>query len=704
MTRVWPGSPFPLGATWNGEGVNFAIFSEAATAIELCLFDSPNLETETERIRLTERTDNVWHAYLPDIRPDHLYGYRVDGPWDPGTGLRFNRHKLLIDPYARAITNGLQWHDAVFGYDVNDPAGDVRLDLSDSSPYVPRCVVIDHTFPWGDDKPPRVPWHRTVIYEAHVRGMTMLHPDVPEHLRGTYLGLASDPIIEHLHSLNVTAIELMPVHHSIPERRMADAGLTNYWGYNTLGFFAPDARFATGNRGWQVREFKSMVKRLHRAGIEVLLDVVYNHTAEGNHLGPTLSFRGIDNVAYYRLDPSDPRYYIDFTGTGNTFNVPHRRAMQLLMDSLRYWVTEMHVDGFRFDLASALARDLYEVNRLGRFFDIIRQDPVISRVKLIAEPWDLGEGGYQVGNFPVGWAEWNGKYRDTVRRFWRGDNRQIADMAYRLSGSSDLYGDDERSPHASINYVTSHDGFTLRDLVSYERKHNEANAEGNRDGTDANWSSNWGIEGPTGEMRIVELRERVMYNFLATLAFSQGVPMISHGDEMGRTQDGNNNAYCQDNPLTWMKWDLDARARRLLSFAQAVFAMRAANPVLRRRTFFHGQPITHTGTKDVSWLRATGEEMTAEDWQDPRRHIIAMLIHGRATDERDERGRLATGETVLFAVNGGGRSRRFKPPNLEENGRWIEALNTARPGSRLVRSHAVSLVARSCILFRYELL
>ena len=704
MTRVWPGSPFPLGATWNGEGVNFAIFSEAATAIELCLFDSPNLETETERIRLTERTDHVWHAYLPDIRPDHLYGYRVDGPWDPGRGLRFNRHKLLIDPYARAITNGLQWHDAVFGYDVNDPAGDVRLDLSDSSPYVPRCVVIDHTFPWGDDKPPRVPWHRTVIYEAHVRGMTMLHPDVPEHLRGTYLGLASDPIIEHLRSLNVTAIELMPVHHSIPERRISDAGMTNYWGYNTLGFFAPDARFATGNRGWQVREFKSMVKRLHRAGIEVLLDVVYNHTAEGNHLGPTLSFRGIDNVAYYRLDPSDPRYYIDFTGTGNTFNVPHRRAMQLLMDSLRYWVTEMHVDGFRFDLASALARDLHAVNRLGRFFDIIRQDPVISRVKLIAEPWDLGEGGYQVGNFPVGWAEWNGKYRDTVRRFWRGDNRQIADMAYRLSGSSDLYGDDERSPHASINYVTSHDGFTLRDLVSYERKRNEANAEDNRDGTDANWSSNWGIEGPTGEMRIVELRERVMYNFLATLAFSQGVPMISHGDEMGRTQDGNNNAYCQDNPLTWMKWDLDARARKLLSFAQAVFAMRAANPVLRRRTFFHGQPITQTGTKDVSWLRATGEEMTAEDWQDPRRHIMAMLIHGRATDERDERGRLATGETVLFALNGGGRSRRFKPPKLEENGRWIEAMNTARPGSRLVRGDAVSLVARSCILFRYELL
>jgi glycogen operon protein len=409
-------------------------------------------------------------------------------------------------------------------------------------------------------------------------------------------------------------------------------------------------------------------------------------------------------VAYYRLDPSDRRYYIDFTGTGNTFNVPHRRAMQLLMDSLRYWVTEMHVDGFRFDLASALARELYSVNRLGRFFDIVRQDPVISRVKLIAEPWDLGEGGYQVGNFPVGWAEWNGKYRDTVRRFWRGDNKQVADMAYRLSGSSDLYGDDERSPHASINYVTSHDGFTLRDLVSYERKHNEANAEGNRDGTDANWSSNWGIEGPTGEMRIVELRERVMYNSLATLAFSQGVPMISHGDEMGRTQDGNNNAYCQDNPLTWMNWDLDARARKLLSFAQAVFAMRAANPVLRRRTFFHGQPITQTGTKDVSWLRATGEEMTAEDWQDPRRHIMAMLIHGRATDERDERGRLATGETVLFALNGGGRSRRFKPPKLEENGRWIEALNTARPGSRLVRGDAVSLVARSCILFRYELL
>jgi len=490
----------------------------------------------------------------------------------------------------------------------------------------------------------------------------------------------------------------------VPERRLADAGLTNYWGYNTIGFFAPDSRFATGRRGWQVREFKSMVKRFHRAGIEVLLDVVYNHTAEGSHLGPTLSFRGIDNAAYYRLDATKPRYYVDFTGTGNTFNVLHPRSMQLIMDSLRYWITEMRVDGFRFDLASALARELYHVNRLGRFFDIIRQDPVISRVKLIAEPWDLGTGGYQVGNFPVGWAEWNGKYRDTVRRFWRGDNGQVADVAYRLSGSSDLYGDDERSPNASINYVTSHDGFTLRDLVSYERKHNESNLENNEDGTDANWSSNYGVEGPSEEVRVVELRERQMCNFLATLAFSQGVPMISHGDEMGRTQRGNNNAYCQDGPLTWMNWDLDARARKLLGFTQRVLEIRAANPVLRRRTFFHGQPITQSGVKDVSWLRANGHELTAHDWQDPKRHVIGMLIHGRSTDERDERGRLATGETVLFAVNGGGRSRRFTLPVIAEKGRWVEVLNTARPGSRRVKNGAVTLVARSCILFRYELL
>jgi glycogen operon protein len=699
--RVWPGSPWPLGATWDGEGVNFAIFAQHASAVELCLFDDAGDAGAAHTIALGERMDHVWHAYLPDARPGQIYGYRVHGPHNPELGKRFNPHKLLIDPYARALTGRVQWSDALFGYTVGDVRADLSFDTRDSAPGVPRAVVVDSTFPWGDDKPPRVPWHRTVIYECHVRGMTMLHPDVPEHLRGTYLGLASDPIVDYLRTLQVTAIELMPVHHMVAERRLVDNGLTNYWGYNSIGYFAPDARFASADRGEQVGEFKSMVKRFHRAGIEVILDVVYNHTAEGGHLGPTLAFRGIDNEAYYRLDGRQPRYYIDFTGTGNSLNVVHPRSLQLIMDSLRYWVLEMHVDGFRFDLASALARELYQVNRLGRFFDIIKQDPVISQVKLIAEPWDLGEGGYQVGNFPVGWAEWNGKYRDTVRRFWRGDNSQLADLAYRLSGSSDLYGDDERSPHSSINYVTCHDGFTLRDLVSYERKHNEANAENNRDGTDANWSTNWGVEGPSDDPAITDLRERMMRNFMATLAFSQGVPMISHGDELGRTQQGNNNAYCHDSPLTWVNWDLDARGRRFLHFVQRVFAMRAANPVLRRRTFFQGHAIADTGIKDLAWLHPDGREMSQDDWYDGRLRSIGMLIHGQATDERDERGRLATGETVLFLLNAGGRSRRFTLPPIAEPGRWVELVNTARLRGRAI-GDVITIAAHACVLLRFE--
>jgi len=699
--RVWPGSPWPLGATWDGEGVNFAIFSQHATAVELCLFAAAEDAEAAHTIPLAERMDHVWHAYLPDARPGQLYGYRVHGPYNPQLGQRFNANKLLIDPYARALTGSVQWSDALFGYIVGDPRADLSFDERDSAPGVPRAVVIDQTFPWGDDKPPRVPWHRTVIYECHVRGMTMLHPDVPEHLRGTYLGLASDAIVDHLRALQVTAIQLMPVHHMVAERRLVDLGLTNYWGYNSIGFFAPDARFASGDRGRQVGEFKSMVKRFHRAGIEVILDVVYNHTAEGGHLGPTLAFRGIDNEAYYRLDARQPRYYIDFTGTGNSLNVLHPRSLQLIMDSLRYWVLEMHVDGFRFDLASALARELYQVNRLGRFFDIIKQDPIISQAKLIAEPWDLGEGGYQVGNFPVGWAEWNGKYRDTVRRYWRGDNSQIADFAYRLSGSSDLYGDDERSPHSSINYVTCHDGFTLRDLVSYDRKHNEANGENNRDGTNANWSSNWGVEGSTADSSILDLRERMMRNFMATLAFSQGVPMISHGDELGRTQQGNNNAYCHDSELTWMHWDLDARGRRFLHFVQRVFAMRAANPVLRRRTFFQGHPIAETGIKDLAWLHPDGRELSQDDWYDARLRAIGMLIHGQATDERDERGRLATGETVLFLLNSGGRSKRFNLPLIAEAGRWTEVVNTAPSSGRALRE-VITIAAHAAILLRFE--
>ena len=704
LARAWPGSPHPLGATWDGEGVNFALFSENATAVDLCLFDRADDAAESLRIPITERTDRIWHAYLPDARPGQLYGWRVHGPWDPKNGQRFNPSKLLLDPYARAITGELRWNDTLFGYAVGDPGKDLVIDTRDSAGFMPKCAVIDSTFPWGDDKPPRIAWHRTIIYECHVRGLTMLHPDVPEHLRGTYLGIATDPIVDHLRSLQVTAVELMPVHHVVAERHLTEAGLSNYWGYNSIGFFAPDSRFATGVAGQQVYEFKSMVKRLHSAGIEVILDVVYNHTAEGGHLGPTLSFRGIDNKSYYRLDPAQPRFYIDFTGTGNSLNVTHPRSMQLIMDSLRYWVLEMHVDGFRFDLASALARELHQVNRLGRFFDIIKQDPVLSQVKLIAEPWDLGEGGYQVGNFPVGWAEWNGTYRDTVRRFWRGDAARVPELAYRLSGSSDLYGRDDRSPRASINYVTSHDGFTLRDLVSYERKHNDANLEEGQDGTDENWSSNWGAEGPTEEVRIIELRERMMRNLMATLAFSQGVPMISHGDEFSRTQRGNNNAYCHDNPLTWVRWDLDAKSRRFLQFVQSVFAIRASNPVLRRRTFFHGRPISPSGIKDLAWIRSDGQEMNGENWRDAGLQHIGMLIHGHATDERDERGRLALGETVLLLLNGGARSRRFKLPVLAEPGRWNEMLNTAKPGVRPVRTDSVNLVAHSCILLRFDTL
>ncbi len=701
MIRVWPGSPHPLGATWDGEGVNFALFSGNATAVDLCLFEHTTNVAEIQRVRLTERTDRVWHAYLPDVRPGQLYAFRVHGPYAPGSGDRFNPNKLLIDPYARAIAGGVVWSDALFGYQAGSAQEDLSFDTRDSAPGVPRCVVVDDSFPWGDDESPRTPWHRTIIYECHVKGMTMLHPDVPEHLRGTYLGLAADPIIEHLQSLHVTALELMPVHHAVSERRLVENGLTNYWGYNSIGFFAPDSRLATGYLGRQVTEFKSMVKRLHRAGIEVILDVVYNHTAEGGRLGPTLSFRGIDNPSYYRLDPEQPRNYVDFTGTGNTLNVPHPRAMQLVMDSLRYWVLEMHVDGFRFDLASALARELYQVNRLGRFFDIIRQDPIISRVKLIAEPWDLGDGGYQVGNFPVGWAEWNGKYRDSVRRFWRGDSGQVADLAYRLSGSSDLYSNAERSPHASINYSTAHDGMTLDDLVSYERKHNESNLEDNRDGTNANWSRNWGVEGSTQEEEILELRARIKRNFMATLAFSQGVPMLSHGDELGRTQSGNNNAYCHDSELTWVRWDLDTRERRFLHFVRRVFEVRARNAVLRRRTFFHGEPIVPSGLKDLAWLHPDGREMTEADWREERQHALGMLIHGRATDERDERGRLAVGETVLFVLNGGARARRFVLPVLVEPGHWIETVNTTRSAERPIRANAISIAAYSCVLLTF---
>ena len=699
--RVWPGEPYPLGATWDGEGVNFALFSENATGVDLCLFDGGDGTTETHRLALRERTDQVWHGYLPDVRPGQLYAYRVHGPYDPAAGHRFNPAKVLIDPYAKAISGTVAWNDTLFGYRIGDPDHDLTPDERDSAPFVPKCVVVDPAFTWGDDRPPRIPWNRTVIYECHVKGMTIRHPEVPELRRGTYLGMASDAILDHFVKLGITAVELMPVHHFAVERHLAEKGLTNYWGYNSIGFLAPDVRYATGGRGQQVYEFKSMVKALHRAGIEVILDVVYNHTAEGNHLGPTLSLRGIDNAAYYRLVPDNPRYYMDFTGCGNSLNMLHPRTIQLIMDSLRYWVLEMHVDGFRFDLAPALARELFDVNRLGTFFDIIHQDPVLSQVKLIAEPWDVGPGGYQVGNFPIKWAEWNGKYRDTVRRFWKEDEGQVAELASRLSGSSDLYQPSGRNPYASVNFVTCHDGYTLHDLVSYEQKHNEANGEENRDGSDTNWSRNWGAEGPTDSVAILDLRERLKRNFLATLAFSQGVPMISHGDEIGRTQKGNNNAYCQDNELAWIDWNLTPTQRDLLDFTGRLFAIRAANPVLRRRQFFGGKTLGQSGAKDLAWLRPDGKEMTEADWRNAHCRVLGMWIQGEATDDVDDRGRPIRGDTLVLLVNAGARPVSFALPAVERPGEWHELVSTGRP-PKPVRRESVNLQPHSLLLLRLE--
>ncbi|MFN2589619.1 MAG: glycogen debranching protein GlgX [Actinomycetota bacterium] len=701
--RVWPGRPYPQGATWDGQGINFSIFSENATGVELCLFDRSDPATETHRITLRERTDLIWHCYLPDVRPGQLYGFRVDGPYAPSDGHRFNPNKLVIDPYAKAVSGTIHWSDALYGYRIGHPDEDLSFDDRDSAADMPKCVVIDPAFAWGDDRFPRTPWNRTVIYECHVKGLTRLHPGIPSDIRGTYRALAYDPIIEHLLSLGVTAVELMPVHEFVDDRRLVERGLKNYWGYNSLAFFAPDVRYSsTGTFGEQVDEFKSMVKGLHSAGIEVILDVVYNHTGEGNHLGPTLSLRGVDNAAFYRLEPEDRRHYMDFTGTGNSLNMLHPRTIQLIMDSLRYWVIDMHVDGFRFDLAPVLARELYEVNRLSSFFDIMQQDPVLSQVKLIAEPWDLGEGGYQVGNFPVGWAECNGKYRDAVRRFWRGDSGEIAELASRLSGSSDLYEESGRRTYASINFVTAHDGFTLHDLVSYERKHNETNGEDNRDGMDENFSRNWGAEGPTDSPRVRRTRERMKRNFLATLIFSQGVPMLLAGDEMGRTQLGNNNAYCHDDEISWVRWDLSGRNRRLMEFTRDCLRIFHSNPVLRRRSFFTGRPIGENGIKDLTWIRPDSDEMQQEDWADPANHVLGMLIHGEATDEVNERGRPIYGETLLLLVNGGARSRYFQLPKVEGPGIWQELLNTSRPdGQRVVKNWAVNLVAHSLILLRF---
>jgi glycogen operon protein len=699
--RAWPGAPAPLGATWDGEGVNFAIFSAHATTIELCLFDDE--EREVARVPLVERDQGVWHAYLPDARPGQRYGYRVAGPYAPERGHRFNPAKLLVDPYARALSDPGRFGPSLFGYESNgDPFDDLTPSRTDSAAVAPKSIVVESAFTWGDDRPPRIPWSRTVIYECHVKGLTARHPEVPAHLRGTYLGLATDPVIQHLQSLGVTAVELLPIHQAITDRHLAARGLTNYWGYNTIAFFAPDVRYATAGGGAQVAEFKTMVKRLHRAGIEVILDVVYNHTAEGDQFGPTLSLRGIDNAVYYRLDPANPRGYVDVTGCGNTLNLPQPRVTQLVLDSLRYWVQEMHVDGFRFDLAPALGRGTDVGSRSDAFFEMVRQDPALSRVKLIAEPWDLGMGGDWGGAFPAGWSEWNGRYRDGVRRFWRGDHGRVADLASRLSGSSDLFGPNARNADASINFVTCHDGFTLRDLVSYEQKHNEANGENNRDGTNDNWSRHWGAEGPTAAVEVLRMRARTQRNLLATLAFSQGVPMLLAGDEMQHTQRGNNNAYCQDTALSWIDWDLDEPARELLAFTRHVFALRAANPVLRRRGFFHGRELSGTGHKDVAWLRADGQELTELDWHDPQLFVLGMLIHGRATDEKDDRGRAVVGRTLALLVNGGDRPRAFTLPRLERPGEWHELMDTARSSTRRPKNDVVNLLGHSLVLLRYE--
>ena len=708
--RVWPGRPYPLGATWDGLGVNFALFTEHADRVELCLFDSAQSRQEKQRIELLQFTDQVWHAYLPDVRPGQVYGYRVHGPYRPEMGLRFNPQKVLVDPYAKSVVRQTQWNEAMYGYRLGALHEDAGRDQRDNAAYAPLCAVIDPSFVWGDDAPPRIPWSETVIYETHVKGLTAQHPGVPKELRGTYSGLACDEVITHLQKLGVTSIELMPVHQHEDEPFLIQRGLSNYWGYSTLSFFAPDIRFASST-GYmdQVREFKMMVRALHAAGMEVILDVVYNHTAEGNRWGPTLSLRGIDNLAYYRLQ-EDKRLYLDFTGTGNSLNMMHPRVLQLIMDSLRYWVLEMHVDGFRFDLASTLARELYDVDRLAAFFDIIHQDPVLSQVKLIAEPWDLGSGGYQVGNFPVQWTEWNGKYRDAIRKYWRGECAVVGEMATRLAGSSDLYAHNCRKPHASINFVTCHDGFTLQDLVSYEQKRNQANKENNRDGNNTNLSWNCGQEGPSRDPEVMELRMRQKRNFMATLFFSLGVPMISGGDELGRTQQGNNNAYCQDSPLSWYSWELEDKDESFLRFVRRVAALRRSQPVFKRQNFFQGRSNHGSERKDITWLRDDGLEMGHKDWLDTSRCVIGLMLGGEAIEEIDERGRPIVGDTMLMLVNSNARPVDFVLPSYTNSDLWELVVDTrweeGLPEGPLPEMHSSAsdyhLVAHSLALFRLE--
>ena len=708
--EVWPGRPYPLGATWSPTGVNFAVFSEHATQIDLCLFRRETPTEEAYRIQLMEQTDQVWHCFIPHLETGWRYGYRAHGEWNPHGGNLFNPHKLLIDPYTKAIDGTIEWNPAVFPYPIKDSDPDryLTMDEADSAPFITKGVVIDTSYDWEGDTLLETPMHDTVIYEMHVKGLTEQHPEIPKELRGTYAGLAHPVTIEYLKNLGVTAVELMPVHHFVQDSHLIDKGLRNYWGYNSQSFFAPHADYAAaGKAGNQVNEFKDMVKALHKAGLEVILDVVYNHTAEGNHYGPMLGMKGLDNQAYYRLVEDNKQFYMDYTGTGNTVNMVHIRPLQLVMDSLRYWVTEMHVDGFRFDLASALARGLYEVGKLSTFLDTIHQDPVISQVKLIAEPWDVGPGGYQVGGFPVLWSEWNGKYRDSVREFWKGDSSGVADLAYRLTGSSDLYELSGRRPMASVNFVTAHDGFTLRDLYSYNEKHNEANGENNRDGETHNISWNCGVEGPTDDPEINRLRLRMQRNQLATLLLSQGVPMISMGDEYGRTQNGNNNAYCQDNEISWFNWEWNEEQTALHDFTRTLIELRRENPVFHRRRFFNGQKVTEKSIGDILWLNPTGHEMTDENWNDGNQRSLGMILNGEGMDEYDERGRRIKDDIFLIILNGYWEGVDFTLPGVKEFTRWELLMDTHSsevPVDKVfLADDTFSLGARSMYLFRLKL-
>lgn len=672
--KIYTGTPYPLGATFDGHGVNFALFSEHAESVELCLYDDTEEEVEVLKIKIKEKTHQVWHIYLNGIEPGQRYGYRVHGPYRPQEGHRFNANKLLIDPYAKAISGTVQWNDALFGYRIGAPEVDLSFDDANSAAYVPKSVVVDNRFDWGEDQPMRIPMHRSVIYEVHIKGFTALHPDIPENIRGTYAAMGHPVTIAYLKELGVTAVELLPVHHFLSDRHLIDKGLTNYWGYNSIGFFAPDIRYASGGtHGDQVTEFKTMVKSLHAAGIEIILDVVYNHTGEGNEMGPTLSFRGIDNASYYRLT-EDGRYYMDFTGTGNTLNARQPNVLRMIMDSLRYWIQEMHVDGFRFDLASALARELHDVDKLSSFFDVIHQDPIISQVKLIAEPWDIGEGGYQVGEFPPGWAEWNGKYRDCMRDFWIGADSMIGEFANRLTGSSDLYQGDNRRPSASVNFITAHDGFTLQDLVSYNDKHNEANGEDNKDGESHNRSWNCGAEGPTDNVEITHLRAKQKRNLLTTLFLSQGVPMLVAGDEFGRTQQGNNNAYCQDNSISWLDWkNMDSS---LLNFTKALIAFRREHPSLCRRKWFQGLPIRGTGVEDIVWLLPNATEMDDFHWEDDFARSLAVFLNGEGIRSVSQDGTKITDQHFYLLFNAYWEDVEYQLPDQRYGTSWIKVIDT----------------------------